>query len=89
MNPKSKKVLAEQGSQVTQALKWVGEAIFGDTDDVLDDMAAKSEAKAPPRRELPKPRVAVTARPVSIKPAPKTLPEVIDVEAFLDDEDDE
>ena len=93
MNPKAKKVLAEQGSQVVQAFKWIGGAIFGDGDEVLDDMAARGDPKPPPR-QLPKPTPArkyEATRPVARRVPPAPPPrDVIDVEGFtLDDEEDE
>jgi len=91
MDPKSKKVLAEQGSSVVQAVKWIGGAIFGDADDVLDDMAECNDQADRPRRKrgLPpkasEPRLA-SKRRRRVAPTP---PEVIDVEGFVEDEDDE
>ena len=91
MDPKSKKVLADQGSSVVQAAKWIGEAIFGDADDVLDDMAERSEeAQVRRRPKSPYPR-ASDPTPASKRRRARAAPplEVIDVESFVEDEDDE
>jgi hypothetical protein len=90
MNPKSKKELAEQGSSVVQAVKWIGGAIFGDADDVLDDMAEQSERAERTRRRnaLPPRPPAAPPRPAR-RPQPPPPPKVIDVEAFLEDEDED
>jgi hypothetical protein len=92
MNPKAKKVLAEQGSQVVQALKWIGGAIFGDADDVLDEIAARGDpktARPPPRASAPRAREAMPPTPPRrASPLPPQR-DIIDVEAFSVDEDDE
>ncbi len=92
MDPKSKKVLAEQGSSVAQAVKWIGGAIFGDGDDVLDDIAEREEERAsdPPTKRLPR-RLREPKRVVAQRRRPKLPPcrDYIDIEEFIDDEDDE
>jgi hypothetical protein len=94
MKSNTKKVLKEQGTQVVQALKWIGGALFGDADEVLDDMAARGDdppdterSPAPPVRQSRPPVVQVRARVTAPRPVPKR--EVIDVEGFEVDEDDE
>ena len=89
MNPKTKKELSEQGSQVVQALKWIGGAIFGDADEVLDDMAAKGDANAPPTPRSAPARARVTKPPFPRKrTTAESPPEVIDVEGFVDEDDE-
>jgi hypothetical protein len=88
MNPKTKKVLTDQGSQVVQALKWIGGAIFGDADEVLDDMAAKGDANEPPRPRTPPKRVAVNPVPRRAPPPRRQDEDVIDVEGFVDEDDE-
>ena len=65
MKTNTKKVLHQQGAQVVQALKWIGGALFGDADDVLDEIAARGDAKAgrPPRASSPKAREAMPPTP--------------------------
>jgi hypothetical protein len=92
MDPKSKKVLAEQGSSVAQAVKWIGGAIFGDGDDVLDDIAERNDEPSSERPPKPLPRRAREPRRVVAQRRPPKLPpcrDYIDVEGFVDDEDDE
>lgn len=85
MNQKSKKVLASQGAGVKQALSWIGGAIFGDTDAVLDDIAACGDATDDARRLM---RTVQAPRPVAStpvprrRPQPKPEPEVITIEEF-------
>jgi len=92
MKTNTKKVLHEQGAQVVQALKWIGGALFGDADEVLDEIAARGDAPqrqraagspqgAPPTIEVK------SSRPGTARPAANR--EVIDVEGFSADEDDE
>jgi hypothetical protein len=89
MNPKTKKVLVEQGTQVVQALKWIGGALFGDADEVLDEIAERGdEPQGRPTVRAGAPPAARHARATS--PRPRTgNREVIDVEGFVVDEDDE
>lgn len=94
MNARTKKVLKEQGTQVVQALKWIGGALFGDADDVLDEIAARGDE--PQRPPTPRPRTATPAAPSVQRPPRATAPrptvparDVIDVEGFPVDEDDE
>jgi hypothetical protein len=91
MDPKSKKVLAEQGSSLAQAVKWIGGAIFGDGDDVLDDIAERSDERQSARPPKALPRRTRDARRVVAKRVSKRAPcrDYIDVEEFVDDEDDE
>jgi hypothetical protein len=93
MNAKTKKVLNEQGTQVVQALKWIGGALFGDADEVLDEIAARGDEPqrpptARPRTAAPAPSVHRPPRATTPRP---TVParDVIDVEGFPVDEDDE
>ncbi len=92
MNPKTKKVLNEQGSQVVQALKWIGGAIFGDADEVLDDMAARGDEQVPPTERSPKPvpppKVVHIPKPLPRRAPQPPPPEVIDVEGFVDEDDE-
>ena len=87
MDPKSKKELSQQGSSLAQAVKWIGGAIFGDADDVLDDMAERSEEAERAVRRARRVQQKTPPRRIA-KPAPPP-PEVIDVEGFVEDEDDE
>ena len=92
MKTNTKKVLHEQGAQVVQALKWIGGALFGDADEVLDEIAARGDspqrqrAGSPPRGPLPTVEVV---RPRAAPARPAASREVIDVEGFSADEDDE
>jgi hypothetical protein len=89
MNPKSKKELADQGSSVAQAVKWIGGAIFGDPDDVLDDMVERAEEQERARGRRSAPRTAEPPRvPKRRRPQAAPPPEVIDVEGFIEDDDD-
>jgi hypothetical protein len=92
MKTNTKKVLHEQGAQVVQALKWIGGALFGDADEVLDEIAARGDS---PKRQRagnplqgPLPTVEVK-RPRAAPARPAASREVIDVEGFSADEDDE
>jgi hypothetical protein len=93
MKTNTKKVLHEQGAQVVQALKWIGGALFGDADEVLDEIASRGD----PRERAPAGRTRAASAPpvIEVKPARATPPrragnrEVIDVEGFAADEDDE
>jgi len=89
VNPKTKKVLVEQSTQVVQALKWIGGALFGDADDVLDDIAARGDAEdrahGRPARGAATP---TRRRRATGGAARKVEPEVIDVEAFVDEDDE-
>jgi hypothetical protein len=98
MNEKSKKVLAAQGAGVVQALSWLGGAIFGDHEEVIEDMASRGD---PPPREargraaggtLPPraaPRAFASAARPRRAPVPRPEPEVITVEGVLVEDDDE
>ena len=91
MKTNTKKVLHEQGAQVVQALKWIGGALFGDADEVLDEIAARGDSPQRQRATSPQgatPTVEVKrSRPTTPRPAANR--EVIDVEGFSADEDDE
>lgn len=87
MNPKSKKVLADQGSQVAQAFKWIGGALFGDAEEVLDEMAER-EDEAQRVRTSAAPR-AVPPAPPKRRRAPPPPPEPKVIDADFEDEDDE
>jgi hypothetical protein len=94
MNSKIKKVLEEQGTQVVQAVKWIGGAIFGDADEVLDEIAERGDE--PPRRHRVPPYSArppaspASRPPRAAPPRPRGAPrDVIDVEGFTLDDDDE
>jgi hypothetical protein len=94
MKANTKKVLHEQGAQVVQALKWIGGALFGDADDVLDDIAARGDRPERPgearAQKVPKPPIVeVRTRPATTSRGPAPRGEVIDVEGFAADEDDE
>jgi hypothetical protein len=92
VNPKTKKVLVEQSTQVVQALKWIGGALFGDADDVLDDIAARGDAEdrahGRPARGAATPTRRRGAPTSTGGAARKVEPEVIDVEAFVDEDDE-
>jgi hypothetical protein len=101
MNEKSKKVLAAQGAGVAQAFSWIGTALFGDHEEVLDDIAARGDAAprverggrgegagaALPPRAVPR-AFATPPRPRR-PPAPRPEPEVITVEGVLIEDEDE
>lgn len=88
MNQKAKKVLTDQGSSVAQAMKWVGGAIFGDPDEVLDDMVERAEEQER-GKDRKTARAIEAARARRQRRAPPPPPEVIDVDGFIDDEDDD
>jgi hypothetical protein len=92
MKANTKKVLHEQGAQVVQALKWIGGALFGDADEVLEDIAARGdspERQRPERtRAAPAPPVVEVQRPRAKPARPAANREVIDVEGFVDEDDE-
>lgn len=84
MTEKKQKRLEDHGAGLMQACRWIGEALVGDPDEVLEEMASYGDpskrAAAPP---APVPRVARATAP---RPAPRRTPEVVDAEFDEDDE---
>ena len=74
-----------------QAVKWIGGALFGDGEDVLDEIAERGDERPPAKRRIARranePRRVAAQRRLRPLPQPDVF---IDVDEFVDeDEEDE